>query len=364
MPSGVTLRQCRRQALGPISVAGLLVPQSPAMLPSPRPRLLPLLTLVVATLLWPAVARAQDEVVYYHTDAIGSVRMTTDATGAAIDRYDFLPFGEAWDPPTTPDARQFAGQVRDHETFAGSAATGLDYFGARYHQSAIGRFTSVDPVLDAERALADPQRWNRYAYALNRPLTYVDPDGRSPKAGVLLLKVGHALYKGYDVYSTVEELVDAGGTLVSPESTGWERLLAVGTLAGELSGVSDGLRAGRGVLRAVDDARDAGRRYGGLDDLSRAAGAPDRGGLSAAGRQLQKHGGRPGSAFPSARGNPSAISHQGQQVVDDILTTPGATAVRRHHARFGDVSEIRAPDGRGLRYGSDGRFLGFLEPRQ
>jgi RHS repeat-associated protein len=221
-------------------------------------RLLPLLTLVVATLLWPAVAHAQDEVVSYHSDAIGSVRMTTDATGAVLDRYDFLPFGEAWDPPTTPDARQFAGQVRDHETFAGSAATGLDYFGARHHQSAIGRFTTVDPVLDAERALTSPQRWNRYAYALNRPLTYVDPDGRSPwKTGTLLLKAGHALYKGYDVYSTVEELVDAGGTLVSPESTGWERLLAVGTLAGELSGASDALRAGRGVLRAVDDARDA-----------------------------------------------------------------------------------------------------------
>jgi hypothetical protein len=27
------------------------------------------------------------------------------------------------------------------------------------------------------------------------------------------------------------------------------------------------------------------------------------------------------------------------------------------------VTEIRAPNGRGVRYSSDGRFLGFLEPR-
>jgi hypothetical protein len=25
--------------------------------------------------------------------------------------------------------------------------------------------------------MVNPQRWNRYAYALNNPLTYTDPDG-------------------------------------------------------------------------------------------------------------------------------------------------------------------------------------------
>ena len=38
----------------------------------------------------PALAQSTDEVVYYHTDAIGSVRMMTDASGAVIlPRYDF-----------------------------------------------------------------------------------------------------------------------------------------------------------------------------------------------------------------------------------------------------------------------------------
>jgi filamentous hemagglutinin len=99
-----------------------------------------------------------------------------------------------------------------------------------------------------------------------------------------------------------------------------------------------------------------------LDDLSRAAGALDRSGLSAAGTQLQKHGSRAGSAFPAVRGNPAAINRQAQDIVDDLLTAPGTTTVTRHHARFGNVHEIRAPDGRGLRYGADGELLGFLEP--
>lgn|GEM_PF-3301514 len=83
-----------------------------------------------------------------------------------------------------------------------------------------------------------------------------------------------------------------------------------------------------------------------VDELSQAAMAADRGGLTAAGRALQKHGGREGSAFPGVTGGPGAINKQGQFVVDDILTSPGSASVTRNHARFGEVTEIRAPGGR------------------
>jgi len=36
---------------------------------------------------------------------------------------------------------------------------------------------SPDPLVDQRANLARPQRWNRYSYALNNPLKYVDPDG-------------------------------------------------------------------------------------------------------------------------------------------------------------------------------------------
>jgi RHS repeat-associated protein len=64
---------------------------------------------------------------------------------------------------------QFTGKERDAET-------GLDYFGARYYSGAQGRFASPDPLLNSGRPQT-PQSWNRYAYALNNPLAFVDPTG-------------------------------------------------------------------------------------------------------------------------------------------------------------------------------------------
>jgi RHS repeat-associated protein len=54
--------------------------------------------------------------------------------------------------------------------------TGLDYFGARYYASTQGRFTSPDPG-NAGADEGDPQSWNGYAYSLNNPLRFIDPDG-------------------------------------------------------------------------------------------------------------------------------------------------------------------------------------------
>jgi RHS repeat-associated protein len=56
------------------------------------------------------------------------------------------------------------------------AETGLDFFGARYMSSAQGRFVSPDPLM-ASAAVRNPQTWNRYSYALNNPLRFLDPTG-------------------------------------------------------------------------------------------------------------------------------------------------------------------------------------------
>jgi len=125
------------------------------------------------------------------TDLLGSVRAVTgdkpqSGTAPLTECYDYLPFGRMLSSsdngrntgcyPSNPDfslssveSQKFTGQVRDAET-------GLDYFGARYFSSAQGRFTSPDPMLASGR-LAEPQSWNRYAYAGNNPLRYVDPTG-------------------------------------------------------------------------------------------------------------------------------------------------------------------------------------------
>jgi RHS repeat-associated protein len=135
--------------------------------------------LVLGAVLLPALATAQTTVIeYYHLDALGTVRAVTNQAGAVVERHDYLPYGEEWcgtavcASPTQGQPLKFTGKERDAET-------GLDYFGARYYGSKIGRFTTTDPVYTWQENLVDPQRWNRYAYARNNPLRYVDPDGRA-----------------------------------------------------------------------------------------------------------------------------------------------------------------------------------------
>ena len=139
------------------------------------------LSLVVTA--WPALGFAQTETVtYVHTDVVGSVRMLTNASGQVIARYDYAPFGEEIAPPAPPptNTRRFAGKERDGENPCTAASPCHDYFGGRYLHGLSGRFTTVDPVLDFDQALVNPQLWNRYSYALNNPLKFTDPDGRDP----------------------------------------------------------------------------------------------------------------------------------------------------------------------------------------
>jgi RHS repeat-associated protein len=65
---------------------------------------------------------------------------------------------------------KFTGKERDSES-------GLDSFGARHYGSSLGRFMQTDPKQFSIRTLANPQKWNKYAYVLNNPLTLVDPNG-------------------------------------------------------------------------------------------------------------------------------------------------------------------------------------------
>jgi RHS repeat-associated protein len=63
---------------------------------------------------------------------------------------------------------------------------------ARYYSSSLGRFVSPDPAspiklqgIDPEsfdELLKHPEIWNRYSYALNNPLYYKDPNGRTAEA--------------------------------------------------------------------------------------------------------------------------------------------------------------------------------------
>lgn len=97
-------------------------------------------------------------------------------------------------------------------------------------------------------------------------------------------------------------------------------------------------------------------------NLLKSANKADKGGFTKIGRALQKHGSRAGSVFPKATGNPASINAQGKRVLQNILINPNATTITRHHARFGNIMEIKLPNRQGARFSADGKiFFGFIE---
>jgi RHS repeat-associated protein len=126
------------------------------------------------------------------TDHLGTPRMIVSKIGSlgGIKRHDYLPFGEEMFGGTIQnpglggrsDVQGYVGDsIRQKFTaMERDAETELDYFGARYFSSKQGRFTSVDPLMASAHATA-PQSWNRFAYAFNNPLRYVDPNGLEGK---------------------------------------------------------------------------------------------------------------------------------------------------------------------------------------
>ena len=132
---------------------------------------------------------------FYHPDHLGSSSWITDGKGYAIQHlhylllksFAFFPpwrsvkkiyflythclrrFGEdwvdqrnaSWNAPYT-----FSGKEKDVET-------GYSYFGARYYDSGLSIWLSVDPMSDKYPNLTS------YNYCYNNPIIVVDPDGNS-----------------------------------------------------------------------------------------------------------------------------------------------------------------------------------------
>ena len=97
----------------------------------------------------------------------GTVTVAIDAvTPANVDRRRYTPFGELrGTAPSWIGNQGFVGGQND--------PTGLVHLGAREYDPAIGRFISVDPVVDQ----GNPQQMHGYAYANNNPVTFSDPSG-------------------------------------------------------------------------------------------------------------------------------------------------------------------------------------------
>ncbi|GAB2872444.1 polymorphic toxin-type HINT domain-containing protein [Lentzea nigeriaca] len=112
--------------------------------------------------------RTSTGLMWVSADQHGTAQSTITALSQAVSTRRTLPFGEVRGDTGTWPARLdkgFVGGTLDN--------TGLTHIGAREYDPKLGRFISVDPVMD----LADPRQWNAYVYSNNSPVTFSDPTG-------------------------------------------------------------------------------------------------------------------------------------------------------------------------------------------
>lgn len=107
---------------------------------------------------------------YYHPDHLHSAEILSTSSGGLYQHYEFAAYGFGrYTSSTTAfsTTRRYTSQAFDEET-------GLYFYGSRYYDPAIGRFVQPDTVIPDR---FDPQAYDRYAYARDNPLKYVDPNG-------------------------------------------------------------------------------------------------------------------------------------------------------------------------------------------
>ncbi len=345
------------------------------------------------------------------------------ATGECVEFYRYTAFGEEQlfnAAQGTLSESAYSNQWR-YSSKRKDVETGLIYFGQRFYNAGIGSWISCDPLGYADgpnlyaylhnnpltsidfHGLFDDSAWETPLPDFNANYSsVVDTCGSVLTA---CSATGNGLYKG-----TTKWVTDPLGTyekfrtqpFINPDSATWEDSVAytaerVGecilpeiVLGGAVAygaccssvAIVTTVEAGLVPSASWIFARTSSLLYGkpntvsapipkvvenyetrGVvpcwDRISRTGQIMDRGGLTIAGRALDKHGARPGSVFPKAFGNPTCRNMQGQFHLDDILTHPQTIS---YPNRFGG-RDFFAPDGRGIRFDAEYNFTGFLQPR-
>lgn len=99
---------------------------------------------------------------WLHADQVGSIRLTTDASGAVRSSRTWDAYGNVKASSGPVPILGYAGQYLDVET-------GYQYLRARYYDPATGQFLTADPLLAASM---EP-----YGYAAGNPVNFSDPTG-------------------------------------------------------------------------------------------------------------------------------------------------------------------------------------------
>lgn len=106
---------------------------------------------------------------FYVTDHLGNNRVVVNQSGAVTQKNHYYPFGTAFADKYdngTSQPYKYNGKELDQ-----MHQLNLYDYSARYYESALGRFTSVDPMAEKYYSISP------YAYVANNPINAVDLKG-------------------------------------------------------------------------------------------------------------------------------------------------------------------------------------------
>jgi len=105
---------------------------------------------------------------YHLGDHLGSSSVVVDEAGSWLNREEYTPYGETSFGSFARKRYRFTGKERDEES-------GLNYHGARYYATWIGKWISCDPI-------GVGGGLNLYAYVKDNPMMLLDTTGLAPES--------------------------------------------------------------------------------------------------------------------------------------------------------------------------------------
>jgi RHS repeat-associated protein len=180
--------------------------------------------------------RDNGTVKYLLSDHLGSNAVVADTSGVRTSEVRYKAWGEdRYSYGTSPTSYRYTGQRVEQ-------SIGLYFYGARWYDSALGRFTSPDSIIPAQQGVMGN---DRYAAMNNNPLRYNDPSGHCILICSLLGAAAGAIAGG---------IIYASTTAISGREWNNGDFLAsvgVGAVGGALVGTGIGAAAGIATFAAI-----------------------------------------------------------------------------------------------------------------